>query len=313
MSIHGELGIPAQLTSYSILRQIPSTANLEEFRSSQRTTLARIRNESAALREAFQASLVETRMKFAQVAKGSLNQFLSTPIKSDNEDVQRIIKDAFEKYSEQILPTASVGIEAAWSAQVISDSLLVGGQAKISGIIRKMLTLGKRKLKESGFKLGRNPSNIFESVYLFDGGLNLDVLEFLLAKSLTSDDLPNAVDYARSSHHALISSVGASEQKISLWEASIIPAALDIPEAEFVAEMGKTFETLMKELNLHHLSLWKKKLSFGGEDPFVIRARAIPDNKLLFEVVKLLTSSASKVLGKGLTENGALVVKEIIA
>lgn len=313
MGIHGELGIPAKLNSYSVLEQISPSANPEEFRSSQRASLGKICNESALLREAFQASLLETRMKFAQVAKGSLNQFLSTPIKSDNEDVQRIIKDAFEKYSEQIMPTSSVGIETAWSSQVIVDSMLVGGRTKISGIIRKMLSAGKRKLKESGFTLGRNPSNIFESVYLFDGGWNLDALEYLLGKSIGDDIRASAIDCSRNSLYTVVSSVGDSEQKISLWEASIIPAQTDTPGAEFAAEIGKTFETLMKEFNLHHLSLWKKKLSSGEEDAFVVRARTIPDHKLLFEVVKWLTGSGNESLRKGLTENGALVVKEIIA
>lgn len=313
MGIHGELGIPARLISYSVLDQIPSSANPQEFQSSQRTFLGRIRTESALLREAFQGSLLDTRMKFAQVAKGSLNQFLSTPIKSDNEDVQRIIKDAFEKYSEQIMPTSSVGIEAAWSSQVIADSMLVGGQTKISRIIRRMLSAGKRKLKESGFKLGRNPSNIYESVYLFDGGWNLDPLEYLLGISITGNVRASTIDCSRSSLYTVISSVGDPEQKISLWETSITPTRIDTPEAEFAVEIGKTFETLMKEFNLHHLSLWKKKLSSGEGDVFVVRARTIPDHKLLFEVVKWLTGSGKESLRKGLTENGALVVKEIIA
>ena len=312
MGIHGDLGFPAKLISYSVLEQIRSSANPEEFRALLRESLGKIRDDAALLREAFQASLLESRVKFAQVAKGSLNQFLSTPIKSDNEDVQRIIKDALEKYSEQIVPTSNIGIETAWSSQVIVDSMLVGGQTKISAIIRKMLSAGKRKLKESGFKLGRNPSNIFESVYLFDGGCNLDPLEYLLGKNITDDVRASGTDCSRSSLQTVVSSVGDSEPKIGLWEASIIPARVDTPGAEYAVELGKTFETLMKEFNLHHVSLWKKKLSSGEGDAFVVRARTIPDHKLLFEVVKWLTGLGNESIRKGLTENGALVVKEII-
>lgn len=313
MSIHAELGIPMGLNSYCVLDQIPSSVNPEEFRSSQRASLGKIRDDASILRDAFQASLIETRMKFAQVAKGSLNQYLSTPIKSDNEDVQRIIKDAFEKYSEQIMPISTVGIERAWSSQVIADSILVGGQTKISGIIRKMLSAGKRKLKESGFKLGRNPSNIFETVYLFDGGWNLDAVEYLLGKSAPGDVIDEGTGHSRSSLYTVASSVGDPEQKISLWEASIIPARITTSAGEFVAEIQKTFETLMKEFNLHHLSLWKKRLPFGQHDTFMVRARTIPDQKLLFEVVKWLDGMGNETLRKGLTEGGALVVKEIIA
>jgi len=313
MGIHSDLGFPAKLISYSVLDQIPPSANPEEFRASLRGSVGKIREDAALLREAFQASLLETRMKFAQVAKGSLNQFLSTPIKSDNEDVQRIIKDAFEKYSEQIMPTPRVGIEAAWSSQVIADSMLVGGQTKISGVIRKMLSAGKRKLKESGFTVGRNPSNIFESVYLFEGGWNLDVLEFLLGKNSAEDIRAGSIERSRSSLTSIVSSIGDPAQQISLWETTIIPPRIGTSGGEFADEITKTFEALMKEYNLHHLSLWKKILSPGDEDAFVVRALTIPDHKLLFEVVKWLTGSANEPLRKGLTENGALVVKEIIA
>ena len=313
MSIFSELGIPTTIISYTALEQITPAVNPEEFRSAQRVLFETIRNEAGLLRDAYQASLLETRMKFAQVAKGSLNQFLSTPIKSDNEDVQRIIKEAFEKYTEHIIPSRGVGIDAAWSSQVIADSMLVAGQAKISGIIRKMLSRGKRGLKESGFKLGRNPSNIFESAYLFDGGWNLDVLEYLLGKKAADDGHAREVEQRRSSLYSVVSSLGDSSQKLGLWEASIFPSGIENPGDEFSIEIGKMFETLMKEFNVHHLTLWKKRLSSGEGESFMIRVRTIPDHKLLFEVIKWLAVSSNGTTTKELTADGSLVVKEIIA
>jgi hypothetical protein len=313
MNLHTELGIPAKLISYGVLQQIRSATNVDEFRKSLQESLGRVRDEATSLRRAFQTSLLDSRMRFAQVAKGSLNQYLSTPIKSDNEEVERIIKEAFEKYSEQILPTQNIGIESAWSSQLIVDSALVRGQTKISGTVRKMLSAGKRTLKEMDFKWGRNASSIFESVYLLDGGMNLDALEFLLWKSTPGDVQSSAIECSRSSLYNIIASVGDSEPKNNLWEASMIPANKGTADAGFVPDIEKAFEQLMKEFNLHQLSLWQKRLSSGEDSKFVVRARTIPDQKLLCEIVKWFTVSENESLRRSLTENGALVVKEIIA
>lgn len=312
MSVYSDVGILNKRISYCVLRQIHPGANVEELRSSLQQSTEKLLEAAAALSQAFEASLVEARMKFAQVAKGSLNQYLSTPIKSDNEDVQRIIKDALEKYSEHVMPTQHIGIEGAWCSNIVVDASLAGGRTKTASITRKMLSAGKRSLKEMSFKWGKNASKIFESVYLLDTGTNVDALEYLLSKTPpVSSSL--AVQRSRSALYAVLLSIGDPNQKKNLWDASIAPDVEETHAGEFVSKVDIAFERLSKEFNLHLLSLWRKKFSTSEGGMHVIRVRMIPDQKLLSEVIKWFALSGDDLLKKSLIEKGALIVREIIA
>ena len=313
MSIFADLGIPSTVVSFSLIEQNAPGVDPAEFRASREELLARMRTESEALKEAFANSLAEVRMKTAQVARGSLNQYLSTPIKSDNEDVQRIIKDAFEKYTEQILPSVNVGLDSSWFSAFIGDGSLLNSSSKVPPLVRNLLSGGKRELQRLGFKKGRASGSMYETVYLMRTGMSLDALEYLMAKSFSGDEQRRSVSSSRGSLGTLLSSSGDSAQTKSLWEATIIPAIDGSVNPEFVAGFEDVSQQLMKEFNVHHLSLWRNKMLMTEEKPFVVRIRVIPDQKLLFEIIKWLSTSGNELSRKQLTEKSALLVKEIIS
>ncbi len=201
MGIFNDLGIPSRTISYCVLRQTNSSPDLSDSQKGLNDNLGKMENdeevkaslvntlaEAAVIRDSFRAFLLEARSKSAQVAKGSLNQYLSTPIKSDNADVQRIIAEALEKYSDQFLPALNLGIEDAWASNILPDAKIVSSQTKLSVLVRKMLSGGKRNLKHLGFARGKTPSNIFETVFLLKTGINLDVLEFIIRKHRAGRD-----------------------------------------------------------------------------------------------------------------------------
>ncbi len=324
MSIFSDLGIQPRTISYSVLHQTgpaPEGAEIQkglgessgrvkyddELKASLLHTLA----ESASIRDAFQSSLVEARTKSSQVAKGSLNQYLSTPIKSDNEDVQRIIKEALEKYSDQILPTANIGISDAWSSRLLPETKIVNSQTKLSVLVRKMLSGGKKQFKQLGFSRGKNPSNIFETVFLLETGINLDILEFVLRKNADAGNIWKSAENTSTGIYNVLATVGTPEQRNNSWESALFPQT---PQGlAFVAELERIFDQLSKEFNLRQLSLWQNKFPFRGENDFSIRIRTIPDQKLLFEIIRWLGLTENEILRKALTTDAALVVKEIIA
>ncbi len=326
MSIFSELGIPSRTISYCVMHQPGPGAELtdsqkgssessekanhrEELKASLLNTLA----EATTLRQAFQSSLLEARSKSAQVAQGSLNQYLSTPIKSDNADVQRIIKEALEKYSDQILPAVDIGIEDAWSSRVLPDAKIVSSQTKLSVLVRKMLSGGKRSLKHLGFARGKTPSNIFETVYRLETGINLDILEHIIRKSIAAGNLSPLAEHTWTGIYNVLSTVGTTEQRGSSWEAALYPQTRGIKSAEFIAELEKIFDTLSKEFNLHQLSLLQNKFPFHEDNNFTIRIVLIPDQKLLFEIIRWLGLIENENIKKALTADAALIVKEIIA
>jgi lambda repressor-like predicted transcriptional regulator len=326
MNIFNELGIPSRTISYCVVHQTSPAAELTDsqkglgeslgkvkYHEELKTSLQNVLAEAAAIRGAFQSSLLEARSKSAQVAKGSLNQYLSTPIKSDNADVQRIIAEALEKYSDQILPTINIGIEDAWSSQILPDTKIVNSQTKLSVLVRRMLSGGKRNLKHLGFTRGKTPSNIFETVYLLETGFNLDVLEFIFRKSMAAGDMWQYAENTWTGIYNVLSTVGTAEQRGNSWEAALYPHTIGIQGAEFIAELEKMFDGLSKEFNLHQLSLWQNKFPFREDNTFAIRVMMIPDQKLLFEIIKWLGSTENENIKKALTVDAALIVKEIIS
>ena len=313
MSIFRELGIPSGLVSYCVMQQLDPASDIGEFRNQLGDAFHKTLTGDAALREAYAAALGEARNKAAQVARGSLNQFLSTPIKSDNEDVQRIIKDALERYSEQILPSQTIGIQAAWYSQMVSDSSIVSARTKLSVIVRKMLSAGKRILGDLGFDRGKGLSNIFENVFLIESGMNLDTLESTMQKSMTAIVAPQTVKHSWNGMHNVLSVVGIAGQTTGLWDAALYPRAADIERGEYLKMIENIFTDLSKEFNLHHLSLWGKKFSSLRDNHYIVRIRMIPDHKLFLEIVKWLSASGGDAARRGLIEESGLVVKEILS
>jgi hypothetical protein len=283
--------------------------NDEEVKASLVNTLA----EAAVIRDSFRAFLLEARSKSAQVAKGSLNQYLSTPIKSDNADVQRIIAEALEKYSDQFLPALNLGIEDAWASNILPDAKIVSSQTKLSVLVRKMLSGGKHNLKHLGFARGKTPSNIFETVFLLKTGINLDVLEFIIRKHRAGRDRLQTPENTWTGIYNVLSTIGTTEQRGTSWEAALYPQTTGIESTEFVAELEKIFDRLSKEFNLHQLSVWQNKFPFHENDNFAIRIMMMPDQKLLFEIIRWLGSIENESIKKALTADAALIVKGIIS
>jgi hypothetical protein len=269
--------------------------------------------EAATIRDAFQSSLLEARNKSSQVAKGSLNQYLSTPIKSDNADVQRIITEALEKYSDQILPTVNIGIHDAWTSRLLPDSKIVNSQTKLSVLVRRMLSGGNRNVKHLGFTRGKTSTNIFETVYLLETGFNLEVLEYIFRKRVEAGDFLQYAEKTWTGIYNVFSTVGTAVQRGNSWEAALYPQAAGVKSPEFIAELEKIFDRLSKEFNLHGLSLWQNKFPFREDNNFTVRIMMIPDQKLLFEVIKWLGAMENEGLKKALTSDAALIVKEIIS
>ena len=100
---------------------------------------------------------------------------------------------------------------------------IVNSQTKLSVLVRRMLSGGKRSLKHLGFTRGKTPSNIFETVYLLETGINLDVLEFIFRKSIAAGDIWQFAENTWTGIYNVLSTVGTTEQRGNPWEAALYP------------------------------------------------------------------------------------------
>jgi len=313
MNLFEELGISPRLVAYSVVQQVSTPGDLKEFPRLLAEALNAIRAEGAAIADAFAAGLIDSRLKTAQVARGSLNAYLSTPIKSDNEDVQRIIREALEKYSAQIFPASRLGIHSAWLSRVVPDSSIVTTRSNLSASVRHMLSAGRHLLTSSGFNKGKGLPNIFETDFLLEGGINLDVLETCIRKNMSGPSPLSIAGPQVNELYSVLSILEISKQTASLWESEFHPRGLEMKDSELIASIDALFAQLTKEFNLHQLSLWRTKFASANSQNHSIRIRMIPDQKLLMEIIKWFSSQSGEPICKGFADGGSLIVKEILS
>ena len=307
------LGAPSRQMAYTTVHHLPSSAAARDFVNRAAEVLDALRAESAAMENAFASGLAEARLRFAQVARGSLNAYLSTPIKSDTEDVQRTIREVLEKYSEQVFPPLKLGIQSAWSSRLVQDSVLATGRTKPIAPLKQMLARGKELVAALGPGKGKSSGAFFETNFILNGSLNLDLLEVLLGRVSGGSVGFGVHGNVKGEIFSILATAGVSDQTMSLWDVSLMPADPALEEDEMITNAEKLFASLAKELNLHHLSFWRKKFPANKESAYALRIRMIPEQKLLMESVKIVAEQIGNPLAVNLARNGALVVKEIIA
>jgi hypothetical protein len=144
--------------------------------------------------------------KFAQVTMGSLNQFLVTPIKSDEEELRRMLMEAFAKYRDQFIPPImypSVTTESRIVTEKGGELVPVDYQKQI----QMMMKNGNKYLSSRGIKTSPN-YYLYESVFCFAGGITLPMFSALTAETtaVTNKELLSLSDN-RSAVGSLINDV----------------------------------------------------------------------------------------------------------
>ncbi|HUI64840.1 MAG TPA: hypothetical protein VL126_08355, partial [Bacteroidota bacterium] len=173
MSIYTSLGFPVPVISYSILHKARPDVAPEEYVRTMTQMHRRVEEESAQVAELHAKAAREIANRQAQNLRGALSEFLETPIRSDDAQVQRIFGENLEKYREQISESSPWGVFASLEGALISQ---VGG----SSVLKKLETNGRRYLRSLGIAGGKGPGSFYESVYAVRGSENLDVLEHIV-------------------------------------------------------------------------------------------------------------------------------------
>jgi hypothetical protein len=136
-----------------------------------------LNKETERIKSAWENHISDLTAKTVQATRGNLSQFLSTPIQSDTGDIQKILKDQIIQTSEQLLPNIHYGLSAGYDARYLIET-------KESEIPKSRMPEGRSFMQKTGFKVGKNNASIFESLYIVQGGSNLDILENMVRNDI---------------------------------------------------------------------------------------------------------------------------------
>jgi hypothetical protein len=311
MSIYEVLSLDIPILAYSILQQPRKTMTVKEYAKSLQEFRAELKEESEKIQMTWKNYFSDLTAKTVQTTRGNLSQFLSTPIESDTGDIQHIITEQIGQIAEQILPKIQFGLKEGYDGRFLIEAPQVE--------IPKARALGGRSFfQDLGFKIGRNNSAVFESLYFIQGGPNFDILEHLVR---------NRIGIYNSSHGIKIDQstvTDCSLYNLLFLDGNFFVRNMDRFELQVRFDKGKeSYELFNKELieymkvfrmEVHdsNVSVWQKKLGLGRGEEYILRIKT-KDRSTLRAVITVVQKF---IKGKDLVANslrlGIWLAKEII-
>ncbi len=313
MSMYTLLDTPIPTIAYCALHQAHPDVPREEYMKTMKELHQRVAKETADINEALTKSITEAIAKESQSVRNTLSQFLHMPISSDNEDVQQILVDSFERLRNQLLDGVPLGLEESCESKVFFVS-------SKKALETKLLKSGKAYLDELGFNTAKGHPDIFESQFIIKGAANLDVLEHIVRDRLgiySTTHGKHIKEFQSYSYGAynLVFAKGTMSAKDAInksIEMTFYFSKPDVKYAPFRSGLTDALEKLSELVSIDHVSLWQRKLGLGSGREFILRVVS-GKSEVAAEVIQWLNAYEEKTfVREALIEGGNLVVKELL-
>ena len=310
MSIYEVLSFDIPVLAYSVLHQPRKSVTAKEYAKSLLEFRTELKEESGKIQTTWQNYLAELTSKTEQTTRGNLSQFLSTPIQSDTGDIQNIISDQIGQTAGQLLPKIHYGLMEGYDGRFLIET----PQEEIP----KARAIGGRSFFQNiGFKIGRNNSAVFESLYFIQGSSNLDILEYLVRNSIgiynsSHGTKINQFAVFACSVYNLLFLDGSLENTADRFELQVRFAKGKESYELYHNELCETLKIFRLEVHDLNVAVWQKKLGLGIGDEYILRVRT-KDRTTLRAAISVIQKL---VKGKNLTANslgaGVWLAKEIV-
>ncbi|HXX65162.1 MAG TPA: hypothetical protein VEO56_15290 [Bacteroidota bacterium] len=313
MSIYTSLGFPVPVISYSIVHRALSGVASEEYVQTMTEMHRRVEAESAQVAELHANAAREIANRQAQNLRGALSEFLQTPIRSDDAQVQRIFGENLAKYGEQIAESGSRGVFASMEGALLFQA---GGSAAL----KKLETNGRRYLRSLGIAGGKGPASFYESFYAVRGSENLDVLEHIVRDRIGiygpthGKHITESADFAVAAHNLVHSSGGDYWKSAhSAWaECALFFSKPQLPYQEFRGAVGPAIDAIVESTGVLAASLWQRKLGLGRGSEFALRL-LLDEKAQLGEIIERFREMKDPAFFRSaILVRGSLLLKEIL-
>jgi hypothetical protein len=269
MSIYNVLSIDIPIIAYSVLHQHKSNITPKEHTKSLSSLRTALQGETNRIKLVWENHISEMTAKMVQASRGNLSQFLSTPLQSDTGEIQQIMKDQIVQISEQLLPNVLYGLANGYDAKYIFD-------AQQNEIPKSQMSKGKSYIQKAGFKTGKNYSSVYESLYIVQGGSNLDILENMVSNGIS---IYNSVHEKKVSEFEtmvcslqnLLYSDGNYNSLFDRFELQVNFVKGNKPYTAFHKELSESIKYFRTEIHHLNVSIWQRKLGLGIGEEYTLR------------------------------------------
>jgi hypothetical protein len=314
MSVYTFLSMPVPTIAYCALHQAAPDVTRDDYVGTMREFHDRLRHESAKLSSAYGRYVEELVGKELHTLRTSITEFLQTPLRLDEGEVQKRVQESFGRLGETLGEHQMPPLIRSVEGEVIDYS-------SKDPMEKRLLTTGRSYLTEIGFTPGK--ANIFESVFVVRGGQSLDLLEHLVRDVLGiyatthGKHIKEFDKYAYTAYNLVLEQLAPSERedRVSGLEGSFFfskPSPEVIKYAPFRSALSLTMEELIRNVPVKRLSVWQRKLGLGAGVEFVARVVCDHEDQLNASIRFLGSLEEKSLVREVLLGQARLVVKRIL-
>ncbi len=308
MSIYRALEFDPPIIAYCALHQARKGVLPADYRKTMQDLHALIGKQSEVINNTWKQYHSETITRVVQMQRSLLTKFLATPLKSDIDEIDGIVREKLHELSERIMPQDAFGVLAASEGHALFDK-------SAKDLIGRMSSAGKSYLRELGFRTGKNDGEIYESVFGVKGAQNLDIIEHMVRDRIGiytpvhGKHIQEFDAYAYAAYN-LVHLTGELSTR-GKYEASLFFSKGDTRYEPFRNGIKKAIEEVLGKRGTSHVSVWQRKLGLGVGREFVLRVRGEDINGPSEFIKGIVESKGGELIRKALV-NGHLLVKEML-
>lgn len=310
MSIYTALSFDLPLIAYSALHQVRKGVPEQEYIATMMVLHQLVREQSKNVQEEFEAQRSAIIDRTARSLRARMTPFLATPLKSDEDEIQRHFSEALRQVTEHLGASDRLGVITTAEGKVIWED-------HSHVVAKKLSSSGKKYLADLHFDLRKPRREIFESMFIVEGGLNLDVIEHLVRDRIGiytpvhGKHIKEFDSYAYAAHNLVFHS-GEMSYSEPMFETALFASKGGTRYAPFRNGVVEVLNTIDDRLHPYYISFWQRKLGLGVGAEFVVRIR-FRDLQLLTELIGIIAAEQKKsFVQEAFLNSGSLVLKELI-
>jgi len=128
----------------------------------------------------------ETIQKAISGLRGGLSTYLSTPLVSDKDDIEQVLRDNVEMVVKQLSVEKSVAASQIFSYKVL-DYSQIPLHRQLVGVMRRLIKNGKTMLVDAGISTGKNVGGAYLTLFTLDEFATLPMLRLKIDETASKN------------------------------------------------------------------------------------------------------------------------------
>lgn len=248
----------------------------------------------------FDQGVTDAIQKNGSILRGGLSHFLSTPLKSDKDEIITLIEESIRSAVEQSDAAPQIG-STQFTLWKVMDPLQVPLQRQMVGVMKRLLKNGRSILVAAGAAFGKNSGDIAVALFEYDGFSTVQSVAGLARTSLPQDAVTMV-------NGALFTSVTAEGDEP--WTGPhLVSIDCTIQDDAILPYLSERFALLAGQFGIRSITLSRQALRFSSGEAFQIRIGTDLNKYPLGSILVTLTGDHAAV-EDAVTNNGAVTVLE---